>query len=269
MFWCNNCKGFILSSIALGLGLWFNLGLAVQASPYHNPLQAAPDEQTKPYQQFYIDINNDEKPESVALIAYNHSENDYLAQLVFFDENGQFIWEGPRARYASGQAFRKIEPQIIMENSLVFGKVGDLNYEIKSVIDPDKDGKIIVVLGETPIGVQIATFRVLRWTGKEFICLKKDCRLVEDPLNPDHYIWSDRPIHSYNTGYSDGRWVRDLRLTGKPNVLNAIIREIKHPFSGPDRSPRFRRGEATMEPEENGTKLVRWDHPLQKWYKID
>ena len=105
MFWCNNCKGFILSSIALGLGLWFNLGLAVQASPYHNPLQAAPDEQTKPYQQFYIDINNDEKPESVALIAYNHSENGYLAQLVFFDENGQFIWEGPRARYASGQAF--------------------------------------------------------------------------------------------------------------------------------------------------------------------
>ncbi|MGM9999367.1 MAG: hypothetical protein ACI38Q_08305 [Candidatus Bruticola sp.] len=259
----------ILVGTILATGLCLSLSFNSEAAPYSNPLIGAPDEQTHPYQKFSFDIHNDKKPESIALVAYNHSQNGYLGQLVFFDENDEVIWAGPRAKYASGQAFRRLDPQIIMENALIFGKVDNLNYEIKYVIDPDKDGNILVVLGETPIGVQISSFRVLRWNGTEFTCLRKDCRLIEDPMTPDHYIWSDKPLHSYNSGYSDGRWVRDLRLTSKPNVLNAIIREVKHPFSGPDRSPRFRRGEAEMEPEPTGTKLVRWDHPLQKWYKID
>ncbi|MGM9992060.1 MAG: hypothetical protein ACI376_04310 [Candidatus Bruticola sp.] len=262
-------KSHFLVGAVLAVSLWLCLSLNSEAAPYVNPLMGAPDEKIHPYQKFFFDINNDKKPESIALVAYNHSQNGYLGQLIFFDENDEVIWAGPRAKYASGQAFRRLDPQIIMENALIFGKIGNLNYEIKCVIDPDKDGKIIVVLGETPIGVQISSFRVLRWNGTEFICLRKDCRLIEDPMTPDHYIWSDKPLHSYESGYSDGRWVRDLRLTSKPNVLNAIIREVKHPFSGPDRSPRFRRGEAEMEPELNGTKLVRWTHTLQKWYKID
>lgn len=242
---------------------------APSAAKPANPLLKAPDEEVKPYQLLTIDINNDGKPESVGLVPYNYSTDGYLGQLVFFDENGEPIWKGPRAKYLTGQAFMKQDPRFIMDNPLIFGKAGDLSYDLKFVIDPDHDGKIIVAAGEVPVGVQISTFRVMRWTGSEFVCLKKDCRLIEDPMNPDHYVWSDRPLHSYNSGYSDGRWVRDLRRTDRPNQLRAIIREVKHPFSGPDREPRFRRGEALLEPEETGLKMIRWEHPLEKWFKID
>ena len=264
------CPRKVLSVAAAALMLWLGSGLlkGVEAQS-QNPMQAAPNERLEPYQRLYIDIDNDEKPESVGLVAYNHSQNGYLGQLVFFNDKDEVIWAGPRIKYFSGQALLNISPQVIMENALVFGKVGSLNYELKFVIDPDQDGKILVAVGEVPVGVQITSFRVLRWTGSEFKCVYKDCHLLEDPLTPGHYVWSNKPLHSYNSGYSDGRWVRDLRLTDKPNVLRAIIREIKHDFSGSNPAPKIRRGEALMEPELTGTKLVRWEHMLQKWFKID
>lgn len=239
------------------------------ACAYENPLLQKPSEQVKAYQTVSINIDSDKGLETLALIPYNFSNGDYLGQLVLFDDDGSVIWEGPRSQYLNGQAILRLDPQIIMRNPLIFGKIGQLEYEIKFVHDPDQDGNIEAVLGEKPVGVQMSTFRVLRWNGSEFICVNDGCRLIEDPLNPDHYVWSQKSLHTYNTGYSDGRWVRELKLTDKPNVLKAVIREIKHAFSGRDTSPRFRRGEAFLIPESGGMKIMRWEHTLQKWYKAE
>lgn len=253
--------------------LWILISLlsllgALSPALAQNLLQGEPDERLKPYQRLYIDLHQDGRPESVGLVAYNHSQDGYLGQLIFYDEKGTPIWEGPRAVYQSGQALRQLNPRLIMENPLIFGKIRTLEYQLKFVLDPDKDGRILVAIADLPQGVQFSTFRILRWDGKTFQVLHKNCHLVEDPLNPGYYVWTNRPLHTYETGYSDGRWVRDLRLTNDPQILKAIIREIKHPFSGRDRSPRIRRGEALMEPLPTGAKLKRWEHTLQKWYKI-
>lgn len=240
----------------------------VYAAP-NNPLLESPDEEVTPYQTLEINIDEDEYMEKVALVPYNYSGQDYLGQLIILDHDDTVLWEGPRLKYHSGQAFRSQDPRAIMSNPLIFGKVGHLFYDLKFAIDPDKDGKFILVAGDEPLGVQIITFRVLRWNGQNFDCLQENCHLIEDPFNPNHYVWSNKDLHSYDSGFSDGRWVRNLQRTNKPNVLKAIIREIKHPFSGSDRSPRFRRGEALMEPEAKGLKIIHWDYPLQKWYNIE
>ncbi|MBQ7502295.1 hypothetical protein IJT93_06215 [bacterium] len=266
-------RGSWFADTLKGLSLSCLFGMALlgggNAEAAENPLLNNPNEQVKPYQTLSINIDGDPEPEYVGLAPYNFSGGDYLGQIVLFDHDGKVIWAGPRAHYQSGQALRRLDPKIIMDNPLIFGKIGQLEYDMKFVFDPDKDGNIVVVIGENPRGVQISTFRVLRWNGSEFVCVEDSCHLIEDPLNPDHYVWSHKPLHSYNSGYSDGRWVRELQRTDKPNILRAVIREIRHNFSGSDHSPKFRRGEALLVPEAGGMKIYRWEHTLQKWFKIE
>lgn len=187
------------------------------------------------YQRLQADLDRDGQAETVSLVAYNVTEEGWFGQLVVTRRDGSRVWAGPRPT----------DPQ----DPMAFGgwDWGVAGLEVAG--DLDGDGRI-EVLGALPQSdVSPATFRVLRWNGREF--RRAFARsLLESPRGSGRYPWAKAPQQI------DGlRWVMSFESTGKAGTCLARVYEVSGAAT--------RLGTASMVADRKGFHVVRWIEPLR------
>jgi len=215
--------------------------------------EAPPDGEAYKPQVNKFDLDGDGVEEIITLEQFKKVEaGDYFHLVVKKVKDGKesLLWKSPDydTSFSSekGQEYRFF--------------IGDPGIEDVDVIgDIDGDGKIELVSAEMQSDVSPTSFRVYRWTGKEFKHLFTKYLFAEEPSDPKNFAWGKNREITEATALT---WAAGFGKVEKPGVVIINVTYYKSPAPKSMENSTVKGGIARAGASKNGFKLMEWTKKL-------
>lgn len=172
------------------------------------------------------------RPAVISFAKVDGDSNAGTYEVQVRDETGNKLWTSPRTKN--------------LDSPFHFGYTPGGANELVMAGDLDGSGVTQLVVKDPQSDVRAPAYRFFRWSGGRFI-YERDAVLVESPSGSKRFPFRDK------TNVAEGLWVSNLRPAGRGQATAALEQ-----YQG----GRMSRGEAIVQGDRRGFRIVRWTQPL-------